>query len=480
MDAGRGTIGDKPWGAILGALGASQRTAEIVVRATDAKTYRIRLDRGVVVAASSPLAVDAIARVALTNRLIAAIQVKEITRRLEAAPERDEIEVLAEVAGLDARTAHELRLRALTQRAARTFAVDQGEFTIADCEPMPSERARVPIQAVVFVGARLNLSEDRLRFGLRQFAARFVLRPKVSAHVLSRFQLTPKEHALLDALRVPTSLAELEASHREIDPRGIQAVVYALASCGALAELDLELDGEAPLSRDSDLSIPVEEEPTRPRDAHVRAPSQPSGAFDNPALAQGTPGARAPSLPDVIAEPAEPFEGPLTKAISSLELETLLERHPDTFDEPPTTARDAVPTPLPAHTAETVRIANGRAMLDTFKTGKVTLVRPNALRAHEVVELLQERTAMIARGADHFTLLGVGLEASVEDIHAAYVELARNLGAKRLRELGISDQRLLAEGVLAQLLIAFTVLTDRVRRAEYMAGLAEVVARPRA
>lgn len=489
MDVVRGIIGEKPWGLTLGGLGAAQRTAQVVLRATDDdKEYRIRFDRGVVVAATSPLVVDSIVRVALTNQFIAAVQVNEIKRCLAAAPpDLAEVDVLAAAARLDPEATQRLRLRVLTQRAARTFTVDRGEFTIEDCEPMPSANARVAVQAVVFMGARMNLSEDRLRFGLRQFGSRFVLKPKVSTVTLSRFQFTPKERALVDALREPTSLAELEASHRDHDPRGIQAVVYALASCSALAELDLKLEEEVeeddielyvPTSRDSDLSIPLEEELTKPLPDDIagplfemlRAGSPP--VFEEPAIAQGTPGVQRLELED---EPA--FDGPLTKAIASLELEDLLKRHPDSFEE--TVTHDAVPKATPAHTAMTVRMANDRAMLDTFKTGKVTLVRPNALKAHEVIELIHERSAMVERGVDHFTLLGVPVDASVEEIHAAYVELARNLGPKRLRELGISDNQLLSETVLAQLLIAFTVLTDRIRRAEYMATLAEGATKPR-
>jgi len=101
----------------------------------------------------------------------------------------------------------------------------------------------------------------------------------------------------------------------------------------------------------------------------------------------------------------------------------------------------------------------------------MTTVRPNALAAHEVISLIEERTAMLERGTDHFTLLGVTIGAPIEEIHAAYVELSRHLQAKRLAELNISDEGLVAQQLLAQIGIAFTVLTDRVRRPEYLATL---------
>jgi len=110
-------------------------------------------------------------------------------------------------------------------------------------------------------------------------------------------------------------------------------------------------------------------------------------------------------------------------------------------------------------------------MLDAFRTNQVTAVRPNALAAHEVTTLIEERTAMLDRGADHFTLLGLEIGAPAEAVHAAYVELARNLRPARLDELGISDESFAAQRLLAQVGIAFTVLTDRILRPEYMASL---------
>jgi hypothetical protein len=359
--------------------------------------------------------------------------------------------VLAAAAHLDPDARHKLRIRVLTQRAARTFAIDRGDFEIEDCGPTPNAPVAIDIRAVIFMGARMNLSEDRLRFGLRKFGSRFVLKPG-AADTLVHFNFTPKEQPLLVTLRSPTSLAELEANHREIDPRAVQAVVYALASCSALTELDL-----------SSVDVPV------PRAASVRS-MQPrelpplEEAFDDLEMAQGTPGIEDPS-----------FEGPLTRAITSLELEAMLKDPPETFDEPPTVIRtkSAVPTPIDGGD-RTVPAQQGRAMIETFKTGRATTIRPNDLKAHEVVALIKERTALAARGGDHFALLGVAVGAPIEEIHAAYVELSRNLGAKRLAELGISDKGLRAAGLLAQVGIAFTVLTDRIRRAEYVASLTEL------
>jgi curved DNA-binding protein CbpA len=78
---------------------------------------------------------------------------------------------------------------------------------------------------------------------------------------------------------------------------------------------------------------------------------------------------------------------------------------------------------------------------------------------------------MLARSVDHFTMLGLPIGASVEAVRTAYLELARNLRLERLTELRIRDRELDARALLAQITIAFTVLTDPARRAEYIAGL---------
>jgi hypothetical protein len=113
-----------------------------------------------------------------------------------------------------------------------------------------------------------------------------------------------------------------------------------------------------------------------------------------------------------------------------------------------------------------------RAMIDSLRPpNRTTTVRPNAVAAQKVAKLIEERTALIEGGADHFALLGLEFDAPIEDVHAAYVELSRNLRPSRLAELGVSDENRAAQRLLAQIGIAFTILTDRVLRPEYLALL---------
>src|SRR5688572_8296134 len=132
----RGSITDRPWGLTLGAIALRRHTSQLSID-SDGKRYCIAFDDGAIVAASSPMAADALARVALTNHFITSTQVPDIQRRLAAAPERDEVDVLADVVRFTPDQGLKLRHKLVAQRAARTFSVDRGEFVLEDHNTLP-------------------------------------------------------------------------------------------------------------------------------------------------------------------------------------------------------------------------------------------------------------------------------------------------------------------------------------------------------
>src|SRR5262245_46702594 len=91
----RGAVTDRPWGVTLGAIALRRHTGQLTLE-SDGKRYCIAFADGTIVGASSPMAADTIARVALTSHFITSTQVSDITRRLAQAGDRDEVDVVAD------------------------------------------------------------------------------------------------------------------------------------------------------------------------------------------------------------------------------------------------------------------------------------------------------------------------------------------------------------------------------------------------
>ena len=418
----RGSVTDRPWGVTIAALGLGARSGQLTVRSTDDKVFRIAFQHGVVVGATSPLAVDAVARIALTGHLVTSSQVAEIARRVAAAPDRDEVTIVAEAAKLLPEQIDRLRRRAIVQRAARTFSVEAGALAFEDRITIAvTPHSEIDVRGVIYLGARLNLSEQRLTDDVRLFGSRFVM--KAEAHAaLARFDFTTIEYPIVEALERGSSLPEIEAAHREIDPRTARAVIYALASCGALARIDSE---------------PIE-----------IAARPPAAAAEQPTVSR-TPTLRAPTM-TWLPTPREPM---MSRTL--------------TPSEPVMTRVPTPREPMVSRTPTAPQVS--RVASEQFE--RTTKVRPNALTSTEVKALIALRCAQIDRGVDHFTLLGVTVGAPVDAVRTAYLELARYLRPDRLVLLGITAEAMDAQRLFAQAGIAFTVLTHPVRRAEYLATL---------
>ena len=224
---------DRPWALTLAQMARRGVTGEITL-VSDDKRYAVAFDRGAIVAARSPLSADSVVRVALTSRFITPALVNELQRRFAADPTADEIDLLGDTTRLAATQLDRLRTEVVTRQAARTFAPEQGEFVITDNITLPTRPCGVDIRAVVYYGVRMHVSDERLANELRALGGSyFVLEQDVTAD-LAKFGFGDAEWPLLAALREGVTIPELEARHRDIDPRTLLAAIYALFACGSI------------------------------------------------------------------------------------------------------------------------------------------------------------------------------------------------------------------------------------------------------
>jgi len=296
----RGSVDDRPWGRTFATLGLRGVTGQLTLVA-DGKRFLVAFEYGAVVAATSPLASDAAVRVALTSHLVSSSQVSEISRRQAAAPERDEIDLIAELARLGPDHALRLRRRVIAQRAARTFSINHGEFIVTD----RTELAILPgceldVRAVIYMGARANLPEQRLASELDLLGSRFRLKPALDGD-LPQFGFTDLEQPVVERLRDGGTIDEIEEfAANFIDGRTVRAVVYALAAYNAC---DVEPPRPAAQARSATPTTPPLHPGLTPTMIRTSVPTPQAGTMPAaPTRAQAA--VSTEPLPQVVRPPA--------------------------------------------------------------------------------------------------------------------------------------------------------------------------------
>ena len=179
--------------------------------------------------ATSPLPNDGAVRIATVNNFVSRAIAPDLAKRITATPGRDEIGVprrdrhaharadgraVADHPGA-ARGAHVLD----RQRPLRGVARDHAQAGARHVGPC--RRGDLP-------GLAPNLAEERLDAHLRGAGTYFVMRPDAD---LARFGFDDAVQAVIDALTHGSNLPELEAKHRDINPRTLRAVVSTLVAC---------------------------------------------------------------------------------------------------------------------------------------------------------------------------------------------------------------------------------------------------------
>lgn len=473
----RGSIADRPWGATLASILAGGRTGQLDLVTPSAQRFQIAFVHGLVVGATSPLPVDSIARIALANRLVPVMLAKTYTKI-------DDVDRFADAVKLTAQQTQVLKRRVLIQRVARTFSVDTGHYVIDERITIPTiVGVEVDIRAAIYLGMRLNLSQQRLTRTLHRIGnARFQLVPG-AINDLDKYELGDDEQIVIDALHRGSgaTIAELEAAHRELDPRMIEALLCTLAVCDAVIQTDVA--GRTPTPRAPTITPPHGSMTTSDPDISA----VPMLIRQDPTVTpfpRGTSNIRPiTSRPAMITKPARPIgRDKRTVPVATLEMTDLIAR-----------SRKSPAIGLPIHGegshGQHVRLEHGgmvppqlrhRAFTEGFTETQPTKARPPKLDLGEVYELIEVGVMLLEQGVDHFSFLGLSFDAPVDEVREAYLEFARYLKPERLEEQGITGPNAEdANAVFAQVVIAYTVLTDPVRRRDYVAHLEATRARAR-
>jgi curved DNA-binding protein CbpA len=98
--------------------------------------------------------------------------------------------------------------------------------------------------------------------------------------------------------------------------------------------------------------------------------------------------------------------------------------------------------------------------------------RASSVPGPEVVRANIQEMAQKLDKSTHFEILGVGQNATADEVGTAFVRAARQFHPDRLTSAGLADLQPLAEKILARINEAAMVLGNSTRRAEYVASLA--------
>ena len=229
----RGAVQDRPFGKTIGTIARRGVTGQLTAE-SDGGTYAIAFDRGHIVAAKSPSLADSAAAVALAADLLSPAQVTTVERWLEAIPDADELQIVANVGLIRADELHRLRRRLIAQRAARMVALEHGDFVLGSQITLPVvPDCEMHVGGVVYQAARLYVYEAQLRAIVATLGARFELRADTYDE-LPYYGFGDAEKPFLRALAAGVTLDTIANMPAAGDRRIAMAILYALSSCGAL------------------------------------------------------------------------------------------------------------------------------------------------------------------------------------------------------------------------------------------------------
>ena len=195
------------------------------------------------------------------------------------------------------------------------------------------------------------------------------------------------------------------------------------------------------------------------------------------------------SIDELVAmEPRVPEATPLALAYALLVTKYATTAAADTAVTPPSGSVPSVPAVAPPAAPEVlddatrqssgsrpgVKLPSTEQRRAASRARRVTMPRsqtadPQALDG--VRNLINEKLALIEGKANHFEVFGVGPTATDDQVRMSYFGLARRLHPDRLRAIGLEDMAKEAHAVFARVNQAFAILSNKTKRAQYIADL---------
>lgn len=236
----KGTIADRPWAVTLATVSATSDRCQLTLKA-EGKLYQIAFVNGTIVGATSPSPADTVQRIALSNRLVPPANVAAAVRIMGR---NDDVEKFSDAA-LAGDAAIVFKRRVVSQRVARTFSIERGDYVVEDRITIPILRGvEVDVRGPIYQGLRLHVSDIQLAADLKAVGSRFILYPEAAPFV-AKFEFDDEAKPIIDALRGSTTLAEIEALNRELDPRLVLATMTSLAICNVITPIQPREDSNS-------------------------------------------------------------------------------------------------------------------------------------------------------------------------------------------------------------------------------------------
>ena len=412
-------------------------------------------------------------------------------------------DVLERMGALDKGKLAEVLKAQVTRKLIRLFFVAEGTYAVylsphGFGEGGDLALMRVDPRSVIYPGIRAAYDLPRVTRELSRLAGQRFRLADISSAFVAALGIPP-EDGIVQALREGwMTLGDLDAvTARPFDVRSVvlalfysdllqrEPIAQPLADVPALRGTTLSSHSVA----DSLFDVPVDSgvafrpgaaAPTAPAlDTAVRAPA----AAPVPAVVYVPPSVPAPApaavpAPTLVAAPVRPQPAPVSTRPSG--------------SMPAVQAFKPAPTATPS--VAVASATNGVVAAGPVGPGVavvrspfVTAVRPGVKAAPatpkhsphagsapapaEVRANIQDMAQKLDRST-HFEILGVGQNASADEVGTAFVRAARQFHPDRLNSVGLADLQPMAERILARINEAVMVLGNPGRRAEYVSSLA--------